>query len=290
MKYSNSAVSAILSFLFGVFLAPQVFSLPPYFISGFAVLLAIVFRFWRYPVIFFVIGLARFFLSFPLSSNHIALFNDSGQNIVLEGIVSEEPDRREFSERLVVRAVSMRRVDSNKSIIVKGRVLAILPRYPEHQYGDRLALFGEIFSPESFTRSPPLGSSDENFSYANYLSRYNIYSVMQKPRVSVLAEEEGNVFFALIYRLKEKIETKLNFLFPEPHASFAAGLLLGSRRGLPPALVSAFNTTGLTHIVAVSGYNITLVIMFISVLLKGLRRKYQVVASTMAIAIFVILV
>lgn len=290
MKYPDQVIPALLAFLLGIFSAPKIFSLPSYFLSVAVILFGILFRLWPYSAIFFALGLARFFFSFPLSSDHISRFNDTGEAVTFEGIVIEEPDRREFSERLVIRVLAIWRADSRERVFVKGRVLALLPRYPEHRYGNRLELSGALLSPESFSRPPPSETPSENFSYADYLSRYNIYSVIQKPRVSVLAEGKGNMFFAFIYRIKESIETKLNSFFPEPHASFSAGLLLGSRRGLPSSLVDAFNVTGLTHIVAVSGYNITLVIMFISGLLKGFRRKYQVLASTVAIGIFVILV
>ena len=94
----------------------------------------------------------------------------------------------------------------------------------------------------------------------------------------------------LLFLLKSNLESRLNQLFSEPHASFAAGLLLGSRRGIPPDLMDAFNQSGLTHIIAISGYNITLIIACMLSLLRGLSRRVQIVISSATIFIFVILV
>ncbi|MBU1956882.1 ComEC/Rec2 family competence protein, partial [bacterium] len=78
--------------------------------------------------------------------------------------------------------------------------------------------------------------------------------------------------------------------FAEPHGSFMAGLLLGSRKGIPEHLMQSFNTTGLTHIIAISGYNITLVIVVISGLFGFLSRRWKVFACSFFIIIFVIMV
>jgi competence protein ComEC len=48
-------------------------------------------------------------------------------------------------------------------------------------------------------------------------------------------------------------------MLPEPHASLLAGLLLGTASGLPDDFAQALRASGTTHIVVVSGYNISLV-------------------------------
>lgn len=47
---------------------------------------------------------------------------------------------------------------------------------------------------------------------------------------------------------------------PEPHASFGLGILIGQRNTLPYDISQAFLMVGLTHIVAVSGYNLTILV------------------------------
>jgi competence protein ComEC len=49
----------------------------------------------------------------------------------------------------------------------------------------------------------------------------------------------------------------------EPAASLGAGILLGAKSGLPSEIEDAFATTGIIHIVVLSGYNIMLVVVFV---------------------------
>lgn len=71
----------------------------------------------------------------------------------------------------------------------------------------------------------------------------------------------------LLSGAKESFERHLELVLPEPHAALAAGLLLGTRSALPQDIKDDFKRTGLSHIVAVSGYNITILILAISTLL-----------------------
>ncbi len=49
---------------------------------------------------------------------------------------------------------------------------------------------------------------------------------------------------------------------PEPNASLGLGFLVGLRTLLPTDLLDQLSATGLTHIVAVSGYNLTILVRF----------------------------
>ncbi|MBT7484267.1 ComEC/Rec2 family competence protein, partial [Candidatus Peregrinibacteria bacterium] len=160
------------------------------------------------------------------------------------------------------------------------RVLGTVNRYPEFAYGERIRLWGAVQEPIEF----------EDFSYKNYLRRYGINSVMYYPYVEVVEAPCIDDWKYWVFGLKKVFETRLNQLFTEPHASFAAGLLLGSRRGIPEDLMEDFNISGLTHIIAISGYNITLIIVFVSGLLKFLSKRWQTIMASLVIFVFVVLV
>ena len=63
---------------------------------------------------------------------------------------------------------------------------------------------------------------------------------------------------------------------PEPLASFGLGILIGQRTTLPADVSKQLAVVGLTHIIAVSGYNLTIIIDAVRRLL-GRRSKYQIV-------------
>src|SRR6185436_12132341 len=64
---------------------------------------------------------------------------------------------------------------------------------------------------------------------------------------------------ATLYDARATASDALDRRLPAPTAALARGLLLGGTSGMPPDLVESFRRAGLTHVVAVSGYNITLV-------------------------------
>ena len=90
--------------------------------------------------------------------------------------------------------------------------------------------------------------------------------------------------------LQNKFMKKISQIFPEPHASFEAGLLVGARKGIPADLMEKFNITGLTHIIAISGYNITIIIVFVMWLLKGVPRKIGFLVAITSIILFTLFV
>ncbi len=77
----------------------------------------------------------------------------------------------------------------------------------------------------------------------------------------------------------------LQNVLPEPVASFAMGLLAGQRVNIPAVVTAELTAVGLVHIVAVSGYNLTILVRAVERL--RLRSKYQkLLASLVLIAGF----
>ena len=69
-----------------------------------------------------------------------------------------------------------------------------------------------------------------------------------------------------------------------------AGLLYGSRSGLPVDLMENFNRSGITHIIAISGYNITIIVLILMTVLIffGFYRRQAFWITVGMIFIFVI--
>jgi competence protein ComEC len=61
-----------------------------------------------------------------------------------------------------------------------------------------------------------------------------------------------------IESFRREFQNSLYSSLPEPQGSFANGLLLGQRSGLPDEYEQSLRDVGLTHIIAVSGYNLTI--------------------------------
>lgn len=163
---------------------------------------------------------------------------------------------------------------------VEGKVLVTGPRYPAYEYGDCLLVSGILDE----------AGEIENFDYGKYLARYGVYGVIYQAGILQEECEEKRGFYYWVFRFKAGFEGRMSEIFLEPHSSFMAGLILGSRKGIPDKLMLDFNTTGLTHIIAISGYNITLIIVIVSGMFSFMSKRMRVVASGAFILVFVILV
>ena len=209
------------------------------------------------------------------NSQTLDFYNEAEESLELRGIISQEPDRRADHAKYTLD------VFSQNSEKVSGKVLIKTALLPEYFYGDELKLRGRLKTP----------FETEEFSYRDYLERFGIRSVMYFPRMEKISASNKNFLFEKLFAFKQKFEAKINQVFPEPHASFEAGLLIGSRRGIPNDVLEDFNTTGLTHIIAISGYNIALVIAFITALFGSyVPRKYQFPLATIFVVAFTLLV
>ncbi len=93
------------------------------------------------------------------------------------------------------------------------------------------------------------------------------------------------MIYALKSLIKERTETYLN----EPAAGIALGLLIGARSSIPRAILDDFQKTGLTHILAISGYNITLIINVFALLMGGAGRRPRFWVTCAMIGVFAVL-
>lgn len=82
--------------------------------------------------------------------------------------------------------------------------------------------------------------------------------------------------------LRRQFGAGLATAVPEPQASFGIGLLIGQRSTIPEDVATQLSVVGLTHIIAVSGYNLTIIMRAAKRLLKN-RSKYQTTAFSLAL-------
>lgn len=83
----------------------------------------------------------------------------------------------------------------------------------------------------------------------------------------------------LIASVRRKFSAGMQTALPEPLAPFAMGLLIGQRATLPAVTKQNLLMVGLTHIIAVSGYNLT-IMLGASQRLAGNRSKRLTTALT----------
>jgi len=279
MTKSQTFLFLCLSFIVGVFIQ-SIINFPRLLWLGILVLgIMIAVLFWgrqNKAVVFgfclmILVGGAWRYLASSNAMNSIKQFNDKGR-VTLVGVVVEEPDVRSDNTKYIMAAQSPGR----------GKILAVAKKYPAYQYGDKLEIIGQLKTPQS----------DEDFDYQKYLAKDDIYSIVYYPEIKLVAQNQGNWLLGRLLVVKNKFKNSVSQILSEPQAALLGGLLLGEKRGLPEDLMAAFSRTGTTHIIALSGFNITIIAVALMALFNFfmVRRQISFWISVAIIILFVLMV
>jgi competence protein ComEC len=277
MQLSKSKIFLIfcLSFILGVLAAPIVAKIITVMLAViFVILISIGWnsksaRVIGFAGLFLLLGVLRF--QTVVATNNLSPFY--GKSALVSGTIIEEPDIREDKIYLTLGKI---KVDGQA---VYDKILVSV--YPSHNfsYGDGLEVSGKIQEPAVF----------EDFNYKNYLSRYGIDAVMYYPNFDVVSQNQGNKLKAKLLEVKHKFTANLTKVLPEPQNALLAGILVGEKRTIPASLSDKFNATGTSHIVAISGYNITIIVWALELILRRFGKRVSSSVSLIMILGFVIL-
>lgn len=89
-------------------------------------------------------------------------------------------------------------------------------------------------------------------------------------------------------RLKNLLGRGLSAALPREEAGFVRGLLFGGSAAVSPETESDLRTVGLTHIIAVSGYNLTIIVAALTVFSRR-RSRNAILLSVAGIGLFVLM-
>jgi competence protein ComEC len=196
----------------------------------------------------FFLGAARYQYSIPkFDAFHIAFYNDRDYELLITGHLVEPPDYRDTYTNL---RVEVEKVDTGDGDLPASGLI-LIRAFPNQalEYGQEIRLRGKL-------KTPP---ENEDFSYRNYLAAQGIHAYMSSATVTVLPGFGGNPVYRALYAFKERSLTNIYRLFPDPESSLLAGILLGVDTGLTKELQQAFKNTGTAHIIAISGFNISII-------------------------------
>ena len=124
----------------------------------------------------------------------------------------------------------------------------------EFKYGNKINFEGKLEKPENF-----ITDQGKEFDYVNYLRKDGIFYVMSYPKIEIVSRGNGNFIKSALFYVKDKFLNKMNLAIREPESLLMGGLILGEKSSFNEALRQSFVDTGTIHIVALSGYNVTIV-------------------------------
>ena len=151
------------------------------------------------------------------------------------------------------------------------RVSATLPRYPPIIPGDRVVVEGRL-------RPRP------DSPFGQYLERIGAWGTLDVDRLEPASTESNG---PNLEALRRGAGDTLASVLPEPEAGLAAGILIGLRDRVDRDVAAAFTTAGVSHVVAISGWNIAIVAAVIAAVAGRLGRRRRAVVTILAVVAYV---
>lgn len=212
-------------------------------------------------------------------------FNKHPIKVTLYGYINDEPSIKGDKQRLTFYSKAI--AFQGQTVPTEERVLLTVRLYPEYHYGQQIKVQG----------APKIPQNSSDFDYRAYLAKEGIYTVIDQPEITETKfnfsfyEKIKTAVYRPIFQLKDAFVSSLYRSLTEPNASYAAGVLLGARSAqIPPEIINDFSRTSTSHILAVSGYNITIIAVVISwFFLRFMKRPTAFWFSLAGVAFFTIL-
>ncbi len=219
--------------LLGLALARKVPPIPFWYVWLMAGIVLLNFRHSRITAVYlvFVFGLSVGWWRGGVYMAHVRFLTQlSREKVVVSGMALSDSTYNEKSQTSFMMGALRLIQPEGKPIIGKVEVSG----YGEAMIyrGDHVTVSGKFY--------PARGSVVAYLSYAN---------------IDVTGRSKS-----FVYDITRRFGAGLQNTLPEPLASFAMGILVGQRNTLPKDITTMLSAVGLSHIIAVSGYNMTILI------------------------------
>jgi competence protein ComEC len=152
------------------------------------------------------------------------------------------------------------------------RCSALMPAYPRLAYGDVVSWAGRVRA---------LTDSD----YDRYLDAQGIAATCDAASLTLLRHDDSPA--GKLEALRQASGDALQLVIPEPEGGLAAAILIGLRDRVDKGVAAAFTTSGVSHIVAISGWNIAIVAATVAALLRSrISRRRHAIVTILAIVAY----
>ncbi|MBE7445860.1 MAG: DNA internalization-related competence protein ComEC/Rec2 [Planctomycetia bacterium] len=152
-------------------------------------------------------------------------------------------------------------------------------------YGQRVVLFGYAFLPKS-------PGNPREFNYKSYLQRQTppvrcLMTIANIKNIKTKDSFRTHWVYSFVYALHNALQNTIYTHTFSNSAPLISSMLLGTRVDLPGETIDNFMKTGVIHFIAISGFNVGIVVFTVLLPLRLLRVKQAL--STIIILLVVIL-
>lgn len=150
---------------------------------------------------------------------------------------------------------------------------------PRVAVGDVLQISCTLEAPEPF----------DGFRYDRYLERYQVFAVCRYPHIERIGVEQSwrTALFAFKQRMVDGIQQSV----AAPEHTLILGVVLGLTNAVPDDVLDQFRRTGTSHVLVISGMNVSVLVMiFTKALLRvGVSRRVVVWVMVPLLVLYVLI-
>lgn len=224
-------------------------------------------------IIWFVFSLLRAYTDYQNRS--YLPFQIVDQQIDATGVIYNQPerdgDRVQFKLKLKHMKFEQKEVDTREYVLVNV-YLSEEKQIKETELWSR----GHTIAIQAIAKQPQRAQNYKQFDYHDYLEKNMIHWIFQAndtSQIQIMSEKRTALYSVLYFfdQLKMKLYEPFNILFDEKEAGYLGGLVFGMKTNLNEELFTSFSQLGLTHILAVSGTHVAVVVACLLYTLKLFR-------------------
>lgn len=238
-------------------------------------------RFWRVNIALIVISPVLIGAGFwraestSFQPDSIAWIELPEQVVQLRGIVADDPVYRSDGLRLLLDASSVSL--GSEQLSVRDRIQLQVPEPIPLERGDELTVRATL---------NPVGGSEDD--YLVWLANQRVAAAANaRPgSIRVVATDQLPWWQSVAADVRDALNQSLRNALPPPLSGIAQGMITGRRDAIDPALREDLNDTSLSHLIVISGSNLTLltaIVMTATAWLLG-RRPAALLAILVALS------
>ena len=231
-------------------------------------------RKWAIAVLFFAIGILRFIHDDALEPTDISRY--AGQTMVVYGTINEIPkitplDDGKSKVNYII-TLTGGHIPDGQRIPITG-VMPVTVRQLNNniipRQGDEIRAAGEVMLLHGY-------NNPAQYDSVAAAERKGIRARMsaREQDISLMSANHSMSWKHMLALWRQKMIENMGQVMPQHHASILAGMLFGGYGGIPREIIADFATTGIVHILSVSGSHIALVVGVITVLGTLAARRF----------------
>ena len=144
---------------------------------------------------------------------------------------------------------------------------------------DVLLEYGDIISFEGEFQEASGKRNYGGFNYKDYLKSIKVYGTVKVNNIKILEKNRGNPLIAFTKDISNSIKEKINSFMNSREAGMLIGILLGDDGSIDEDIEENFKISSLSHVLAVSGMQVTYIISGMYFVFKSSlgKRKTKIV-------------